>query len=301
MGDFYNEVSNDIKNEKLTKNEKIRQAISRKIKEVKGYIPKIGIFGSTGVGKSSLCNALFGREVALVSNVAACTREIQEIHIKPENLSDGGLVIIDFPGVGETIERNEEYFHLYKEKAKDLDLIVWVIKSDERAYAVSQDAYKKILLPNIDNCPVIFCINQIDKIEPTEDDDENLLWDKKTNKPTGKQEASVNQKIIEVSNAFNVPASLIIPTSVKRKYNISEAMERIIDILPKEKKYSVYREAGEEVKTESMAEKAEKGVWDTVKEFVGDAWDSVKEVAVEVFAETVISVGKKLLGKLKFW
>lgn len=119
--------------------------------------------------------------------------------------------------------------------------------------------------------------------------------------PTKEQLASVNEKILEVSTAFSVPASYIIPTSVKRKFNISKAMETIIDILPKEKKYALYREAGEEIKTEKMAESAEKGVWDTIKEWTGEAWDNVKDVVVEVVAATVVAAGKKLLSKLKFW
>lgn len=285
----------------LSNKEKIRQAIEKKIKEVKGYTPKVGIFGSTGVGKSSLCNALFGRDIATVSNVAACTRDIQEIHIKPEDGSEGGLTIVDFPGVGETLERDKEYYDLYKENVEKLDLVVWVIKSDERAYAISQKVYNDILLPNIEKCPVVFFINQIDKIEPMEDDEGELLWDKKKNVPRKEQLASVNQKIIEISNAFSIPASRIMPTSVRRKYNISEAMEMIIDILPKEKKYAFYREAGDEIKTEKMAESAEKGVWDTVKEWTGEAWDTVKDVVVEVAAATLVAAGKKLLSKLKFW
>ena len=39
---------------------------------VRTYVPKIGVFGVTGVGKSSLCNALFGSDVAVISDVVAC-------------------------------------------------------------------------------------------------------------------------------------------------------------------------------------------------------------------------------------
>ncbi|HBS6310510.1 TPA: 50S ribosome-binding GTPase [Klebsiella pneumoniae] len=285
----------------LRSKEKIRQAIAKKIKEVKGYTPRVGIFGSTGVGKSSLCNALFGRDVAPVSNVAACTRDIQEIHLLSEDGSEGGLIIVDFPGVGETLERDKEYYDLYKENVEKLDLVVWVIKSDERAYAISQKVYNDILLPNIERCPVVFFINQIDKIEPMFDDKFEPLWDKESNTPQKEQKASIDKKIIEVSVAFDVPASRIIPTSVNRKFNISEAMEKIIDILPKEKKYAFYREAGEKIKTEKMAESAEKGVWDTVKEWTGEAWDSVKDVVIEVAAATLVAAGKKILSKFKLW
>ena len=50
---------------------------------IKNYTPKIGVFGDTGVGKSSLCNSLFGKDIASVSDVEACTREIQEINLQP--------------------------------------------------------------------------------------------------------------------------------------------------------------------------------------------------------------------------
>lgn len=287
--------------QKESNKEKIRKAIDKKIKEIKGYTPKIGIWGSTGVGKSSLCNALFGRDIAKVSHVAAGTRDIQEIHVKAQNQEDGGIVIVDFPGIAETVSRNEEYLKLYKEKVKELDVVVWVIKSDERQYAESQKAYQEILLPNIKKCPVIFAISAIDKIEPMENEDGERYWSKEYNRPTGEQLASVNEKTIEISKAFNITAKNIIATSSKKNYQISETMELIIDVIPNEKKYGFYREAGANVKTENMEEKAIKGVWDTIKDFAGEAWDSVKDIVVDTVATALISVGTKFLSRFKFW
>ena len=124
----------------------IRRKIEEKVKEIRSYTPKVGVFGVTGVGKSSLCNALFGKDVAAVSDVAACTREPKEIFVGSKGV---GIKLIDVPGVGETIERDKEYFALYEKLAPELDLVIWVIKADDRAYAQAEKAYKEILEPNL--------------------------------------------------------------------------------------------------------------------------------------------------------
>ncbi|WP_445631150.1 GTPase [Nostoc sp. DSM 114167] len=76
--------------------EKIKSFIS----ETFNYEPKIGIMGKTGVGKSSLCNALFGKDVAPVSHVESCTRKAQEYSVR---LGSGNIKLVDLPGVGETV------------------------------------------------------------------------------------------------------------------------------------------------------------------------------------------------------
>jgi len=87
------------------------------------YEPKVGILGKTGVGKSSLCNALFGKDVALVSDVESCTRKPQEITLK---IGSSNITLVDLPGVGESRSRDEEYRDLYSKWLPELDVVLWV-------------------------------------------------------------------------------------------------------------------------------------------------------------------------------
>ena len=270
----------------------IRRKIEEKVKEIRSYTPKVGVFGITGVGKSSLCNALFGKDVAAVSDVAACTREPKEIFVGSEGV---GIKLVDVPGVGETIERDKEYFALYEKLAPELDLVIWVKKADDIAYSQAEKAYKEILEPNFKNCPVVFVINQVDKLNPLRD------WDDINNQPGSEKQKNIDAKIFEVSKAFDVSTKYIETISVAERYNLTKLMDTLVEVLPKEKKYSVVREAVEEVKSVETEAKAEKGVWDTVKEFAGEAWDSAKEIVAEVIVETASSVIKKGWKKLINW
>lgn len=264
---------------------RLLQKIREKVKEIRSYTPKVGVFGVTGVGKSSLCNALFGQDAAKVSDVAACTREPQELFISNEHGT--GIKLIDVPGISETKARNKEYFELYKKLMPELDLVLWVIKADDRAYAEAQEAYEQILKPHSERCPTVFIINQVDKLNPIRD------WNDTLNRPGEKQQVNVNQKLIEVSKAFDVSTNHITAVSVEMGYNLVTLMDAIVEALPNEKKFSVAREAKEEVKNEEIILKAEKGIWDSIKETAGDAWDSVKDFV----QDTMIETAKEYSGK----
>ena len=54
--------------------ERQRRLINQRIAAILSYEPRIGFFGKTGVGKSSLCNALFGKDLFAINDVEACTR-----------------------------------------------------------------------------------------------------------------------------------------------------------------------------------------------------------------------------------
>ena len=260
---------------------------------VRNYTPKVGIFGDTGVGKSSLCNALFGKDIAKISNVEACTRHPQEILVGDKG--KGGIVLVDVPGVGEDPARHKEYIELYKSLVPNLDLVLWAIKSDDRKYLSAIDVYNEVLLPSIQKCPVVFVITQADKIEPYRE------WNINENKPGPNQEKNIALKANDISSRFNIPTNKIIAISSSDGYNLVELVNRVVEVLPNEKKYSFTRETKEGNVSEEAARNAEKGVFDHIKEYAGKAWDAVKDVVVPVIVESATKVVKHAAKAVVSW
>ncbi len=45
------------------------------------------------------------------------------------------MTLVDLPGIGETPQHDQEYRALYHQLLPELDLIIWILRADERAYA----------------------------------------------------------------------------------------------------------------------------------------------------------------------
>ncbi len=301
-----NRISNDYPKNKIiicgkcseplstsVEKQKILNKIKKELEKVRNYTPKVGVFGDTGVGKSSLCNALFGKDVAPINNVEACTREPQEILLG--GLDGKGIILVDVPGVGEDRERHNEYIELYKSLSKELDLIIWAIKADDRKYMSAIDVYKSILEPNLSKCPVVFVVTQVDKIEPYRE------WNTTNNTPSTEQLKNLKIKINDISSRFSVPNNIIIPVSANDSYNLVELVNKIVEVLPNKKKYSFTREAKEENVSEEASKKAEKGILDHIKEMAGSAWDYVKDDVLDITIEFVKKELPKLAKKAVKW
>ncbi|WP_249451891.1 YfjP family GTPase, partial [Escherichia coli] len=112
------------------------------LRKLTRHEPVIGIMGKSGAGKSSLCNALFQGEVTPVSDVHAGTREVQRFRLSGHGYS---MVITDLPGVGESRDRDAEYEALYRDILPELDLVLWLIKADDRALSVDEYFWRHIL------------------------------------------------------------------------------------------------------------------------------------------------------------
>jgi small GTP-binding protein len=267
------------------------QEISNRVTKIRSYTPKVGVFGNSGVGKSSLCNALFGKEVAKISDVEACTRKPQEILLGSES---GGIVLVDVPGIGEDPTHQKEYTALYKSLVPELDLVLWAIKADDRNYASALDSYQEVFSSSKSAPPVLFVVTQTDKTNDTED------WDHQDYKPGGTQNGNIAIKENDVSRRFGVTAKQIISIAVSKKgktYNLKELVNLVVEALPNEKKFSFTREAKQENVSEEARKGAEKGIWDSVKEFAGEAWDSVKDKVVDV----IIASAPKIISSVGKW
>lgn len=268
---------------------KQKAEIKKRLDNVINYVPRIGIMGKTGVGKSSLCNALFGMEVCEISDVEACTRREKEVSV---NIGKKGLKLIDVPGVGESEARNKEYSELYTKLIPELDLILWVIKGDDRAHSEDETFYNNIIKPYEDEGnPFLFVLNQVDKIEPFRE------WDEKKNEPGNKQYRNISRKIESVATFFGVPASKIIGVSANEKYNLTNLVDEIVHILPKDKVVAVAKN----IPSENISEKANKQINKTFWEVTGDVISDVVRNAresVETICDTVKSLGEKILDKM---
>ena len=84
-------------------------------------------------------------------------------------------------------------------------------------------------------------------------------------------------------------------------YNLQSLVELVVDVLPNEKKYSFTREAKAENVSEEVRIKAELGIWDSIKETLGDAYDGIKDIVGDLLIATVPTILKDLFKKFKFW
>ncbi|WP_407941836.1 tRNA uridine-5-carboxymethylaminomethyl(34) synthesis GTPase MnmE [Methylobrevis albus] len=85
---------------------------------------EIAILGPPNAGKSSLLNALAGRDVAIVTDVPGTTRDLLEVHL---DLGGFAVTLVDTAGLRETTETVEaEGIRRAKARAADADLVLWL-------------------------------------------------------------------------------------------------------------------------------------------------------------------------------
>lgn len=260
----------------------VSERILQHINELTHYEPVIGIMGKTGSGKSSLCNALFASEISPVSDVTACTREPLRFRLQ---VGKRLMTLVDLPGVGESEHRDTEYAALYREQLPHLDLVLWLIKADDRALAVDEHFYREVIGEAYRH-KVLFVISQSDKVEPT-CGGEKLSTEQKQN---------ISRKICLLHELFQ-PVNPVCAVSVRLQWGLRVMAERMIRCLPREASSPVAVQLSAPLRTDAVNKKA----CDDFGETVGSVLDTVSfmplipapiRAIIQAARDTVVSVAR---------
>ena len=101
----------------------------------------VAVMGQTGVGKTSLVNALFGTTLQ-TDAVRPCTTEVQLVVNK--GIKGGELWFYDLPGFGE-IGKDADYLFVYKDKLVEADIVLWAIHADTRSISFDKESLDILL------------------------------------------------------------------------------------------------------------------------------------------------------------
>ena len=259
-------------------------------KQLIHYSPTIGLMGKTGAGKSSLINALFQSPLSPVSDVSGCTRQAQRFTMK---MGSHAMIFIDLPGVGESLERDREYHQLYRNLLPELDLIIWVLKADDRAWSADEQCYR-FLTEQCGYAPsrFLFVLNQADKIEPCRE------WNEQYHYPSPKQADNLRQKQAAVMAAFS-PSHPVISVSSTEQYQLLLLAEQLMTALPAQASSGVARQLNTTYRTELVETAARNDFGQCVSDIVDSLIEiiplpTVVKNTLSTVKNTLVSVAKSL-------
>ncbi len=168
----------------------------------------VNIVGNPNVGKSTLMNDLVGERVSIITQKAQTTRHrIMGI----VNTPDYQIVFSDTPGVLKPKYKMQESMLSFSEEAlTDADVLLYVtdvVEDPEK----NADFLAKVAKEKV---PVLLVINKIDLL-----------------KGNGELDAIIEKWRNRLPNAE------VFPTSAKEHFNVSNLMQRIVELLPEGEPY----------------------------------------------------------------
>lgn len=167
----------------------------------------VNIIGNPNVGKSTLMNALVGEKISIITSKSQTTRHrIMGI----VNGEDFQIVYSDTPGILKAnYKLQESMMRFVKTALDDADIVLYVTD----VYETIDKNIEYIEKVNKADVPVILVLNKIDQSNQEELEELVLKWKEL------------------------IPKAMIFPTSAKRKFNVQNILNEIIELLPEGPEY----------------------------------------------------------------
>lgn len=163
----------------------------------------VNIVGNPNVGKSTLMNQLVGERLSIITSKAQTTRH-RILGIV--NADDYQIVFSDTPGVLQPKYKLQESMLSFSEEAlTDADILIYVtdvVENPEKNRSYLDKVAKEKI-------PILLIINKIDLLKGQDD----LL--------------AIYDRWKDI-----LPNAEIFPTSAKEKFNVSNIMKRVVELLP---------------------------------------------------------------------
>lgn len=173
------------------------------------------------------------------------------------------MTLVDLPGVGETPEYDAEYSALYQKLLTELDLIIWVLRADDRARAVDIATHRSLLAYGADASRFLFVVSQADRIPPLPEQPGQAV-------PSTEQCLSL--AVISSQIAGQLPSSFpVIAVSSHTGYNLPALVELMVHALPVQASSTFYCQ----LKPENHTEESDVAVRQRFGEIAGSAFDTV--------------------------
>ena len=198
---------------------------------------RILLVGQTGVGKSSVVNALLDAAEAPV-DVLPVTTDFAAYRLAYEGLP--AALLVDSPPLKEDGEGLEQIM----DAALNADLVVWVTsaaRADRHADRVALDAFRRHFEQRLDRHrpPVIVVLSGIDLLRPFREWSPPYdLRDESSPKA-----ASISAAIVAVAQDFAFDVGHIVPVSVRPDavYNVDALWAKIMEVVPEAQRARLVR------------------------------------------------------------
>lgn len=279
------------------KNDQISRLLKAKEQKI-----NLMLVGATGSGKSSTINSIFNTKMAKIGiGVDPETKDIECYQL--ENLN-----IWDTPGIGDSIENDEEYARQISKKLSELDengvpiidLVMVVIDGSSKDLSSVYELINNVIIPLFDENNqnrVLIAVNQADvAMKGNHWDADNNCPDEVLKAFLDKKCLSIKERIFEVTGLETEPMYYCAGytdenQNQNKPYNLTKLLYQIVMFLPSQKRIAI----AENINNDSDMWEYDDEEEDYIGEISNSFAETVKEYAEE-YAEKGVVYGGAILG-----